>query len=954
MASPRFFQSRLFPLFLATLFVCASVPGAFGDASTFDLNGPRVEVTVTRGGKTLPITEVPNLVAGDKLWIHPDFPEAQAAHYLLVAAFLRGATNPPPKKWFYKAETWDKKFIDEGMTVTVPDGAQQVLLFLAPDTGGGFKTLEGAVRGQPGAFVRASQDLNQASLDRSRLDKYLAAVRLINHTHPEELKTASPLLARSLDIKIDPDCLSMDVDLIAPCLTEKQNNLILNDGHSRSIVEALTTGPTGDLAMQASYTPQASYGYYSPYISSVMDIARIMESFRTAAYQYIPALAVQTGEALDLKLNTPPSFHNPKSVLVIALPAVEGAQPPPLHPVDEKRVYCAQDETLALPVEGAPLVFSTRYARNLTLHLEAAKGKSVDLPLTPSAVKGGLTVDIKPLQGTVIGSDVKASVRGYWGFTPFTGPEVRLQGARQQTWRIAEADEDSLVVGREDTLHLVADDASCVDGIEFRNAAGKEVKAKWKLVKPNQVEVTLPLKDAEPGSMVLMVKQAGLPKAQDVAVHTYAEVAHLTGFTLHAGDHEGTLKGTRLNEIASLSIKSIEFKPAKTPTAQSTGELLMDAWNTKAASALKAGQTLDAVATLRDGRTAHVTATIDEARPSAILISKYVQEDSGAGDAAAKSNIQIANPDELPQNAVLMFSLKAETPEKFSRAEKIEVATADGSYSTMLTLANGLTLQDRHTAVAKLDPAKAFGSSAFGPLRFRVVTDDGVKGDWQPLATLVRLPSFESLQCTDEPQVACKLRGSDLFLVDSIAQTQQFMSPVQVPDGFPGRVLPVPHPLDGGELYVKLRDDPSVVNVVTLTPQIAGGKKKTEKQEATQDKFRPAYVSPADTAPAQAPASSPASVNSPASANSPTPVESHAATPSTSAPTSSPAPSAPASAAGAKAPAEPSTPPTPKPANSPEASPKAPADAAASGAAAGSAAGPAGSNAASAGAPTQK
>jgi hypothetical protein len=343
-----------------------------------------------------------------------------------------------------------------------------------------------------------------------------------------------------------------------------------------------------------------------------------------------------------------------------------------------------------------------------------------------------------------------------------------------------------------------------------------------------------------------------------------------------------------------------------------------------------------------------VTATIDAARPSAILISKYVQKDSGAGDAAAKSNIQIANPDELPQNAVLMFSLKAETPEKFSRAEKIEVATADGSYSTMLTLANGLTLQDRHTAVAKLDPAKAFGSSAFGPLRFRVVTDDGVKGDWQPLATLVRLPSFESLQCTDEPQVACKLRGSDLFLVDSIAQTQQFMSPVQVPDGFPGRVLPVPHPLDGGELYVKLRDDPSVVNVVTLTPQIAGGKKKAEKQEATQEKFRPAYVSPTASAPAGAAA------GSPASANSPGPVEPHAAAPSASAPAPSPAPVVPASAAGAKAPAEPSTPPTPKPTNSPEASSKAPADAAASGAGAGSASGSASSNAASAGAPTQK
>jgi len=845
MLSPRI-RSRVFSVLLAALLVWPSVPTAFGDSSTFDLDGPRIEVTVTRAGKTLPITEVPNLVVGDKLWIHPDFPEAQAAHYLLVTAFLRGATNPPPKSWFHQAETWDKKFIEKGMTVSVPEGAQQVLLFLAPETGGDFKTLRNSVRGQPGAFVRASQDLNQASLDRSRLDKYLSVVRKINHTNPAELKTASPLLARSLDIKIDANCLSMDVDLIAPCLTEKQNNLILNDGHSSSIVAALTSGPTSDLAMQASYTPQASYGYYSPYISSVMDIARILESFRTAAYQYIPALAEQSGEALDLKLNTPPSFHNPKSVLVIALPAVEGAQPPPLHPVDEKQVYCAQNATLALPVEGAPLVFSTRYARNLKLHLQAADGKSVDLPLTADPARGGLDVDTKPLAGTVIGTDVKASIRGEWGFDPFRGPEVRLQGSHEQTWKIADADDD-LVVGREDTVLLEAENASCVDGVQFRTADGKEIKAKWKLVNPNQVQVTLPLKDAQPGSMVLLVKQAGLEKPADIKVRTFAKAAHLSGFTLHSGDHQGMLTGSRLDEVASLKVKDIEFKPGTLTSVKGDDKLAMEAVNSKAASALEPGQTLPAVATLRDGRTLNVTATVDAARPRVSLISKFVQEDGGAGDEAAKSNIQILNPDELPQNAVLLFSLKAETPENFSRAEEIEVATKDGAYSTTLTLADGLTLQDRHIAVARLDPAKAFGSSAFGPLRFRVVSD-GVDGDWQPLGTLVRLPNFESLKCDDDPNVACKLRGTNLFLVDSIAPNQQFTNPVQVPDGFPGRVLPVPHPVDGGELYVKLRDDPAVVNVVTLTAEISGGKKPTEKQEAAAAKPRPAYAAPAEPA----------------------------------------------------------------------------------------------------------
>ena len=76
-----------------------------------------------------------------------------------------------------------------------------------------------------------------------------------------------------------------------------QNSLILNDGHSTSIVEALTTGPASDLAMEASFTPQLSYGYYSPYIASMLDIARILDSFHTAQYQYIPGAGITAGQS---------------------------------------------------------------------------------------------------------------------------------------------------------------------------------------------------------------------------------------------------------------------------------------------------------------------------------------------------------------------------------------------------------------------------------------------------------------------------------------------------------------------------------------------------------------------------------------------------------------------------------------------------------------------------------
>src|SRR5437762_12283353 len=86
------------------LVVLTSVNSVRADTAAFDLSGPRIDVRVTRGDKTLPIAQVPNLQSGDRIWLHPELPEDQSAHYLLVAVFLRGSTNPPSDHWFRSEE----------------------------------------------------------------------------------------------------------------------------------------------------------------------------------------------------------------------------------------------------------------------------------------------------------------------------------------------------------------------------------------------------------------------------------------------------------------------------------------------------------------------------------------------------------------------------------------------------------------------------------------------------------------------------------------------------------------------------------------------------------------------------------------------------------------------------------------------------------------------------------
>src|SRR3546814_2750347 len=88
-----------------------------------------------------------------------DLPERQGARMLLVAAFLRGATNPPPKDWFFKSKTWKKGGTE--LSLTVPAGARQIVLFLAPDDNSDYDAIVEAVRDRPGTFVRSEEHTSE-------------------------------------------------------------------------------------------------------------------------------------------------------------------------------------------------------------------------------------------------------------------------------------------------------------------------------------------------------------------------------------------------------------------------------------------------------------------------------------------------------------------------------------------------------------------------------------------------------------------------------------------------------------------------------------------------------------------------------------------------------------------------------------------------------------------------
>jgi hypothetical protein len=314
--------------------------------------------------------------------------------------------------------------------------------------------------------------------------------------------------------------------------------------------------------------------------------------------------------------------------------------------------------------------------------------------------------------------------------------------------------------------------------------------------------------------MTLLVNEYGLAQPQPINVQTFADAGRFDGFELHAGDAQGILRGSRLDEVASLALKGVVFQPGELSSRPSGDELPMTATDAQAAAELKPERAVTVKVTLKDGRVITLGTAVDASRPRVALIGRSVQPSPLAG----ASNIQLADPGELPQDATLVFSIRTQTPAAFSHEETVDVATADESFTSSLSLANGaLALENSHVAVATFSPAKAFGPSAYGVLKFRV-NAKGVAGDWQPLANLVRLPVLKTLDCPQTPELACKLSGANLYLLDSVSGDADFAKPVVVPDGFLGSALPVPHP-SAGVLYLKLRDNPQVINPAALSAQ---------------------------------------------------------------------------------------------------------------------------------------
>ena len=162
--------------------------------------------------------------------------------------------------------------------------------------------------------------------------------------------------------------------------------------------------------------------------------------------------------------------------------------------------------------------------------------------------------------------------------------------------------------------------------LSLKDAEGKPLESEWKTVKPDELEVKVPLQKAAAGSVTMLIKKFGLREADEIPLHTYAEAGRLDSFGVHAGDSDGILRGTRLDQVDDIEVNGIRFHPDSLTRANQQDELKLSARDATASAKLHPGDAIvvQGHAAKTDERSLLQT-EVEAQRPEVIVLTKSVQ-----------------------------------------------------------------------------------------------------------------------------------------------------------------------------------------------------------------------------------------------------------------------------------------------------------------------------------------
>ena len=134
----------------------------------------------------------------------------------------------------------------------------------------------------------------------------------------------------------------------------------------------------------------------------------------------------------------------------------------------------------------------------------------------------------------------------------------------------------------------------------------------------------------------MLIRKFGLREADEIPLHTYAEAGRLDSFSIHAGDADGVLKGTRLDHVDSLEANGLRFIPETLTRAHQQDELKLITQDAAAKTKLHPGDSIIVHVTLKDGRVLDLKSEVEAPRPVVSLLNQSVQLDQTSTPATVR------------------------------------------------------------------------------------------------------------------------------------------------------------------------------------------------------------------------------------------------------------------------------------------------------------------------------
>ena len=143
-----------------------------------------------------------------------------------------------------------------------------------------------------------------------------------------------------------------------------------------------------------------------------------------------------------------------------------------------------------------------------------------------------------------------------------------------------------------------------------------------------RTQVKAALMQTPPGSLTMLVKKFGLAEPDAIQLHTGCRGRSPDcPSRIHAGDPEGVLKGTRLDQVIEMEARGAYFKPESLSRENQQDKLTLVSDDPAASALFQPEESILLHVTLKDGRVLDLKSTVALRRPSVSVISKSVQYD---------------------------------------------------------------------------------------------------------------------------------------------------------------------------------------------------------------------------------------------------------------------------------------------------------------------------------------